>query len=141
MCNEIDLLQRDFESAFQNLIHLRKNIIRTVKNHSILTTNLIDTMIDTSVLVNSLHSSIINYETVMKNRDGQNIYVQKKMNLRIMTMQLKFISPIDSIVIDHVIDFIVNSMLLHRFVIIVTRLNDQSRNALYVIKKMLIHES
>ena len=34
-------------------------------------------MIDTSVLKNSLYSSIINYETVVKNRD-QNIYVQKK---------------------------------------------------------------
>ena len=34
-------------------------------------------MIDTSVLINSLHSSIINYETVVKNR-GQNTYVQKK---------------------------------------------------------------
>ena len=78
MCNEIDLLQRNLESAFQNFIHFRKNIIRIVKKHSILTTDLINTMIDTSVLINSLHSSIINYETVMKNRDSQNIYVQKK---------------------------------------------------------------
>ena len=78
MCNEIDLLQRNFELAFQNLIHFRENIIRIVRKHSILTTDLINTMIDTSVLVNNLHSSIINYEAVMKNRDGQNIYVQKK---------------------------------------------------------------
>ena len=34
-------------------------------------------MIDTFVLVNSLHLSIINYETVIKNC-GQDIYVQKK---------------------------------------------------------------
>ena len=77
MCNEIDLLQRDFESAFQDLIHFRKNIIRIVKKHSILTTDLINTMVDTFALINSLHSSIINYEAVIKNR-GQNTYVQKK---------------------------------------------------------------
>ena len=77
MCNEIDLLQRGFESAFQDPIHLRKNVIRTVREHSILTTELINTMIDTSALVNNLHSSIINYEAVVKNR-GQNTYVQKK---------------------------------------------------------------
>ena len=60
-----------------------------------------------------------------------------------MTMQLKFILSIDSIVIDHVVDFIVNSMLLHyhHFVTIVIRLNDQSKSALYVKKKILIHES
>ena len=77
MCNEIDLLQRNLESAFQNFIHFRKNIIRIVKKHSILTADPINTMIDTFALVNSLHSSIINYETVIKNR-GQNTYVQKK---------------------------------------------------------------
>ena len=78
MCNEIDLLQRNFESAFQDPIHLRKNIIRIVKKHSTLTADLINTMINTSVLVNSLHSSIINYETVMKNRGGQSTYVQEE---------------------------------------------------------------
>ena len=141
MCNKIDLLQQNFESAFQNFIHFRKNIIRIVKKHSILTTDLINTMIDTFVLVNNLHLSIINYETVIKNRD-KNIYVQKKTILKIITMQLKFTSSIYNIVIDHVIDSIVNSMMLHHhFVITVTRLNDQSRNALYVKKKMLIHES
>ena len=77
MCNEIDLLQRNFESAFQDFIHFRKNIIRTVRKHSALTAKLINTMIDTFALINSLHSSIINYETVIKNR-GQDIYVQKK---------------------------------------------------------------
>ena len=34
-------------------------------------------MIDTFVLINNLHSLIIHYETVIKNR-GQSIYVQKK---------------------------------------------------------------
>ena len=53
-----------------------------------------------------------------------------------MTMQLKFISPIDSIVVDHVVGPIVNSVLLHHhFVATVTRLNDQLKSALYVKKK------
>ena len=58
-----------------------------------------------------------------------------------MTMQLKFISSIDSIVVDHVADFIVHSVLLHHFVATVIRFNDQLRSVLYVKKKMLIHES
>ena len=57
------------------------------------------------------------------------------MSLKTMTMQLKFISLIDSIVVDHVADFIVNSVLHQHFVITVTRFNDQSKSALYVKKK------
>ena len=78
LCNEIDLLQRNFEFAFQNLVYFRKNIIRTIKKHLVLTTDLINIMIDTFVLINNLHLSIINYETMIKNCENQNIYVKKK---------------------------------------------------------------
>ncbi len=66
MCLEMNIIQRELDSAFYDSIHLRENIIRVCRNHSALTNDLNNASINVSNLINSLHISITNYEVVQK---------------------------------------------------------------------------
>ena len=66
MCTEIDIIQRDIDSAYHDSVHLRENIIRTCRDHSALVVNFINLIFDTLELINNLYAFIINYEAVHK---------------------------------------------------------------------------
>ena len=66
MCTEIDIIQRDIDSAYHDSVHLRENIIRACRDHSALVVDLINSVFDTSELINNLYASIVNYEAVHK---------------------------------------------------------------------------
>ena len=66
MCTEIDIIQRDIDSAYHGSVHLRENIIRACRGHSALVADLINSVFDTSELINNLYASIVNYEAVHK---------------------------------------------------------------------------
>ena len=81
MCTEMNEIQRNVISTFQNIEHLKKNIIRTCRENAIVSANLTNLSIDVSDLVNNLHASIINYEAVYKSQipaAAAADYVQKK---------------------------------------------------------------
>jgi hypothetical protein len=66
MCFQMNIIQRDLNSAYHDSTRLRKNIIRACRDYSALIFELINSLMNTSILVNILQSSIINYEIVRK---------------------------------------------------------------------------
>jgi hypothetical protein len=66
LCTKLNIIQRDIDSAFHELVHLRKNIIRVCRDHSALTIDIINSIFDIFELVNNLYASIVNYESVHK---------------------------------------------------------------------------
>jgi hypothetical protein len=63
---QMNAIQRNLNSAYHDLIWLRKNIIRICKNHSALIFALINSSMNNVIFMNTLQSSIINYEIVKK---------------------------------------------------------------------------
>jgi small-conductance mechanosensitive channel len=75
MYAEMSTIQKDLNSAFSDSIQLRKNIIKTCRNHSALTNDLNNASMNISDLINSLHTSVMNYEAIRKQHDFmQQIY-------------------------------------------------------------------
>jgi tRNA C32,U32 (ribose-2'-O)-methylase TrmJ len=62
----MNIIQRELDSAYHDSIRLRKNIIRTCKDHLALIFELINSSMNISTLINILQFSIINYEIVRK---------------------------------------------------------------------------
>jgi hypothetical protein len=62
----MNIIQREIDSAYHGPIRLRKNIIRTCKDHSALIFELINSSMNISELINILQFSITNYEIVRK---------------------------------------------------------------------------
>ncbi len=76
LCIEMNIIQRDLNSAYHDSNRLRKNIIKTCRRHSTLIYELINASSDTSTLINVLQTSIINYEVVQKALSQQHQYSQ-----------------------------------------------------------------
>ncbi len=66
LCAKMNTIQRELDSAYHDSIRLRKNIIRTCRDHSALIFELINSSMNISTLINILQFSIINYEIVRK---------------------------------------------------------------------------
>jgi hypothetical protein len=66
MCSQMNIIQRDLNSAYHDSTRLRENIIRVCKDHSVLIFALINSSMNTFTLMSILQSSIINYEIVRK---------------------------------------------------------------------------
>jgi hypothetical protein len=66
LCAKMNTIQRELDSAYHDSIWLRKNIIRTCRDHSALIFDLINSSMNISRLINILQFSIINYEIVRK---------------------------------------------------------------------------
>ncbi len=75
---DLDTIQRDIDSVYRELMHLRENIFRAYKNHSTLIHDLINLSANTSALINMLHINIVNYETIVKSSINQQQYVQNQ---------------------------------------------------------------
>ncbi len=74
---DLDTIQRDINSAYRDSMHLRKNIIRTCRDHLTLIHDLTNFSANTSALINMLHISIVNYEIIVKSSFSQQ-YVQNQ---------------------------------------------------------------
>ncbi len=61
---EMNTIQKDLNSAFDDSIQLRKNIIRICRNHFALTNDLNNASINIFDLINSLHTNVMNYEAI-----------------------------------------------------------------------------
>ena len=72
---EIDMLQRKIGLEFVESFYFRENMIRAIRDHSVLFIDLINPSENVPSFVNSLHSFIVNYETVHKTSQLKN-YVQ-----------------------------------------------------------------
>lgn len=72
---EMNIVQRDLNSAYHGTTHLRKNIVRACRGHPALTNGLNNSSMDTFGLVNNLYTSIINYEAIHK-PSMQQTYIQ-----------------------------------------------------------------
>ncbi len=79
MCLEMNIIQRELDSAFYDSTHLRENIIRVCRDHFALTNDLNNVSINVSDLINSLHISITNYEVVQKSASFET-YLQSNSN-------------------------------------------------------------
>jgi hypothetical protein len=66
MCSQMNIIQRDLNSAYHDSIQLRENIIRACRNYLALIYELINSSMKIFALMNSLQSSIINYEVIRK---------------------------------------------------------------------------
>ncbi len=62
----MNIIQKDLNSAFNDSIQLRKNIIRICRNHSALINELNNASINISNLINNLHSNVMNYKAIRK---------------------------------------------------------------------------
>jgi hypothetical protein len=62
----MNIIQKELDLTFYDSIHLRKNIIRTCRDHFALINDLNNISINVSNLINSLHTSITHYEVVQK---------------------------------------------------------------------------
>ena len=71
----MNFLQRNLKNYVAKIFYLHENIIRTIRNHSALMTELVNSSNDVIDLINNLHFSIINYETVHRSFAHEN-YVQ-----------------------------------------------------------------
>jgi hypothetical protein len=80
MCLEMNIIQRELDSAFYDSIHLRENIIKICRNHSTLINDLNNVSINVFDLINSLHISIINYEIVQKSTQSESYLQQNDQN-------------------------------------------------------------
>ncbi len=76
---EMNIIQKDLNSAFDDSIQLRKNIIRICRNHFALINELNNASIYIFDLINNLHTNVMNYETIRKQHDfmQQSIYLQQ----------------------------------------------------------------
>jgi hypothetical protein len=63
---EMNIIQKDLNSAFNDLIQLRKNIIQICRDHFALINELNNASINISDLINSLHTNVMNYEAIRK---------------------------------------------------------------------------
>ena len=75
LIDEFDFLQRNIKNQFAKFFYLRENIIRTIWNYSTLMIEFVNLSKNVIDLINSLHFSIINYETMHKSFAHEN-YVQ-----------------------------------------------------------------
>ena len=75
LIENINFLQRNLKNQFAKFFYLRENIIRAIRNHSALMTELVNSSKNVVDLINNLHFSIINYETVHRSFAHEN-YVQ-----------------------------------------------------------------
>jgi hypothetical protein len=66
ICSQMNIIQRDLNSAYHDSTRLRENIIRICKDHSVLIFELFNSSMNIFTLMNILQSSIINYEIVRK---------------------------------------------------------------------------
>ncbi len=73
---DLDTIQREIDSAYRDLMHFRKNIIRAYRNYSTLIHDLINFSTNTLVLINMFHINIVNYEIIVKSFINQQQYVQ-----------------------------------------------------------------
>jgi hypothetical protein len=71
MCSQMNIIERDLNSAYHDSIRLRENIIRVCEDHLALIFELINSSTNTLTLMNTLQSSIINYEIVRKSSAHQ----------------------------------------------------------------------
>jgi hypothetical protein len=76
LITDLDSVQREINLAYRDSIHLRENVIRTCKNHSILIHDLTNFSANTSTFISMLHTNIVNYEIVVKWFINQQQYVQ-----------------------------------------------------------------
>jgi hypothetical protein len=76
MCLKINIIQREFDFAFYDSTHLRKNIIRICKDHFALINDLNNALINVFDLINNLHINITNYEVVQKSTQSES-YLQQ----------------------------------------------------------------
>ncbi len=76
---EMNIIQKDLNSAFSDSIQLRENIIRICRNHLALINELNNASIIISDLINNLHINVMNYEAIRKQHDfmQQSIYLQQ----------------------------------------------------------------
>jgi hypothetical protein len=80
MCSQMNIIQRDLNSAYHDSIRLRKNIIRVCKDHSALIYEIINSSIKIFALMNILQSSIINYEVIRKLFASQQYHQNDEIN-------------------------------------------------------------
>ncbi len=68
---DLDIIQREIDSAYRDLMYFRKNIIQTCKDHSTLIHDLINFSTNTSTLISMFHINIVNYEIIVKSSFNQ----------------------------------------------------------------------
>jgi hypothetical protein len=73
LCTDLNDIQKELNSDYHDSSHMRKILIRTCRNHSILLIELHNSSSNVSSLINSLYTSIINFESINKKK---NIYLQ-----------------------------------------------------------------
>jgi hypothetical protein len=66
---EMNIIQKDLNSAFSDSIQLRKNIIQICRDHFALINELNNASVNISDLINSLHINVMNYEAIRKQHD------------------------------------------------------------------------
>jgi hypothetical protein len=74
---DLDIIQREIDSAYRDLMHFRENIIRTCKSHLTLIHDLTNSSANTLTLISMLHINIVNYEIIVKSFINQQ-YVQNQ---------------------------------------------------------------
>ena len=75
LIENMNFLQWNLKNQFSKLFYLRENIIRAIRNHLTLMTELVNSSKNVIDLINNLHFSIINYEIMHKSLAHKN-YVQ-----------------------------------------------------------------
>ncbi len=73
LCTELSDIQKELNSDYHDSNHMRKILIRTCKDHSILLIELYNSSSNVSSLMNSLYINIINFESINKKT---NTYLQ-----------------------------------------------------------------
>ncbi len=66
LITNLDIIQREINSAYRDLMHFRKNIIRAYKNHSTLIHDLTNFSSNTSILISMLYINIVKYKIIVK---------------------------------------------------------------------------
>ncbi len=66
LVTNLDIIQREINFAYHDLIRLRENIIRVCKNHFVLIHDLINSSINISSLMHILQTNIVNYKAIKK---------------------------------------------------------------------------
>jgi hypothetical protein len=65
---DLNIIQQELDSDYQESNHLRENLIRTCRDHATLIIELHNSSSNSSNLINSLYNSIINYESINKSK-------------------------------------------------------------------------
>jgi septal ring factor EnvC (AmiA/AmiB activator) len=86
----MNTIQKNLNSAFNDSIQLRKNIIRICRDHSALINELNNASINISDLINNLHSSVMNYEAIRKQHDFMQQIYQNDLTQQIYLQQNDF---------------------------------------------------